>query len=33
MEISLPIPDDIAEHIRRANGQNIARHLLETYVI
>ncbi len=33
MEISLHIPDDIAEDIRRANGQDIARHILETYVI
>ena len=33
MEIVLHIPDDIAEDIRKANGQDIARHILEAYVI
>jgi Uncharacterised protein family (UPF0175) len=33
MEIELQIPDDIAEDIRKANGQDIARHILEAYVI
>jgi hypothetical protein len=33
MEISIHIPDDIAEEIRRTNGQDIARHVLEAYVI
>ena len=33
MEIGLHIPDDIADDIRKANGQDIARHILEAYVI
>jgi Uncharacterised protein family (UPF0175) len=33
MEISLHIPDDIAEDIRKVNGQDIAQHILEAYVI
>ena len=33
MDIGLHIPDDIAEDIRKSNGQDIARHILETYVI
>jgi len=33
MEISIHIPDDIAEEIRKTNGQDIARHVLEAYVI
>ena len=33
MEIVLHIPDDIVEAIRKANGQDIARHILEAYVI
>ena len=33
MEISIHIPDDIAEDIRKTNGQDIARHVLEAYVI
>ena len=33
MEIGLQIPDDIAEDIRTANGQDIARHILEAYVL
>lgn len=33
MEVGLHIPDDIAEDIRKANGQDIARHILESYVI
>ena len=33
MEIVLHIPDDIAADIRKANGQDIARHILEAYVI
>ena len=33
MDIGLHIPDDIAEDIRKANGQDIARHILEAYVI
>jgi Uncharacterised protein family (UPF0175) len=33
MEIDIHIPDDIAEDIRKAHGPDIARHILETYVI
>jgi predicted HTH domain antitoxin len=33
MEIVLHIPDDIAADIRKAQGQDIARHILEAYVI
>jgi Uncharacterised protein family (UPF0175) len=33
MEIVLHIPDDIAADIRKAKGQDIARHILEAYVI
>ena len=33
MEIILHIPDDIAADIRKANGQDIARHILEAYVM
>ena len=33
MDIGLPIPDDIAEDMRKANGQDMARHILEAYVI
>lgn len=33
MEIGLHIPDDIAEDIRKVNGRDIARHILEAYVI
>jgi Uncharacterised protein family (UPF0175) len=33
MDIGIHIPDDIAEDIRKANGQDIARHILEAYVI
>jgi len=33
MDIGLHIPDDIVEDIRKANGQDIARHILEAYVI
>ena len=33
MEIRIHIPDDIAEDIRKPNGQDIARHVLEAYVI
>lgn len=33
MEIGLQIPDDIAADIRKANGQDIAWHILEAYVI
>jgi hypothetical protein len=33
MDIGLHIPDDIAEDMRKANGQDIARHILEAYVI
>ncbi len=33
MESGLHIPDDIAEDIRKARGPDIARHILEAYVI
>ena len=33
MEIILHIPDDIAADIRKANGQDIARHILEAYAM
>jgi Uncharacterised protein family (UPF0175) len=33
MEIGLHIPDDIAEDICKAHGPDIARHILEAYVI
>ena len=33
MEIGIHIPDDIAEGIRKAHGPDIARHILEAYVI
>jgi hypothetical protein len=33
MDIGLHIPDDIAEDMRKTNGQDIARHILEAYVI
>jgi hypothetical protein len=33
IDIDLHIPDDIAEDMRKANGQDIARHILEAYVI
>ena len=33
MEVELYIPDDIAEQMRQANGQDIARHILEAYAI
>jgi hypothetical protein len=33
MDSGLPIPDDIAEDMRKANGQDIAWHILEAYVI
>jgi hypothetical protein len=33
MEVSIHIPDDIAADIRKVNGQDIARHILEAYVI
>lgn len=33
MEVGIHIPDDIAEHIRQSQGQNIARYILEAYAI
>jgi hypothetical protein len=33
MEVGLHIPDDIVEDIRKANGQDIARHVLEAYAL
>ena len=33
MEIGLHIPDDIAEDICKTHGPDIARHILEAYVI
>ena len=33
MDIGLHISDDIAEDMRNTNGQDIARHILEAYVI
>jgi hypothetical protein len=33
MEIGLHIPDDIAADICKAHGPDIARHILEAYVI
>ena len=33
MEVELHIPDDIAEQMQQANGQDIARHILEAYAI
>jgi hypothetical protein len=33
MEVGVHIPDDIVEDIRKANGQDIARHVLEAYAL
>ena len=33
MEVALHIPDDVAKQMRRVNGQDIARHILEEYAI
>jgi hypothetical protein len=33
MEVSLHIPDDVAADIRKINGQDIGRHILEAYVM
>ena len=33
MEVGLHIPDDIAEDIRKIDGQDIGRHILEEYAI
>lgn len=33
MQIALHIPDDVAEWIQLADGQDIARHILEAYAI
>jgi hypothetical protein len=33
MEVGISIPDDIVEHMRQAQGQDIARHILEAYAI
>lgn len=33
MEVGLHIPDDIAADIRKINGQDIGRHILEASVI
>lgn len=33
MEVALHIPDDVAERMQQANGQDIARHILEEYAI
>ena len=33
MEVGISIPDDIVEHMRQVQGQDIARHILEAYVI
>ena len=33
MEVALHIPDDVAERIQQSNGQDIARHILESYAI
>ena len=33
MEVGVSIPDDIVEDIRKATGQDIARHVLEAYAL
>ena len=33
MEVALHIPDDVAQQMQQANGQEIARHILEEYAI
>lgn len=33
MQVALHIPDDVAELIRLTDGQDIARHILESYAI
>jgi len=33
MEVSLHIPDAVAQQMRQVNGQDIARHILEEYAI
>src|SRR5262252_2672606 len=31
MQVTIEVPDDIAEQMRQANGQDVARHILEAY--
>ena len=33
MQVTIEVPDDIAERMRQANGQDVARHLLEAYAL
>ena len=33
MQVTIEVPDDIAEQMRQANGQDVARHILEAYAL
>ena len=33
MQVTIEVPDDIAEQMRQANGQDVARHILEAYTL
>ncbi len=33
MQVTIEVPDDIAERMRQANGQDVARHILEAYAL
>jgi Uncharacterised protein family (UPF0175) len=33
MQVTIEVPDDIAEQMRQANSQDVARHILEAYAL
>ena len=33
MQVTIEVPDDIAEQMRQANGQDVARHIVEAYAL
>jgi len=33
MQVTIEVPDDIAERMRQANGPDVARHILEAYAL
>ena len=33
MQVTIEVPDDIAERMQQTNGQDVARHILEAYAL